>query len=768
MAADLTQLKQQIDDLRQEYLKLTAKPAYLFNVGNIADAEKAVDTLTKAVAQAREEAHRLEEGFGGIAASVGKIVAELANSRTPLNLATSAFKRIEESVKKLKYDQQGLSDLNKKQLQDEIKKQGIAQQTIREQAQELAQEKGIVDITKVHLGFRRDLSVAERAILEGLKEGFPIFDEINDKLSKRLEKEKEFQKALGVTGKIAGLFGKIPFFGAGASEALKDTEAEIRALDRAGKPIPTRFQTIGILLKNLKGSVKESLTDPLVVVGTLATMLAKSFLESDKSTTQLQKNLTISRGEALQINKEFTLAALNFDSLAINSRTMAAYFGAVQEKIGSVGKTSIETAQTFARLNKAVGLSENAAAGLTVQSDAFGKNQKENYITALRTSHQVSQQYKTHISEKAVLEDVGKASSYTLTQFKGSTQALTEGVAKAKALGMSLEVVNKTAGSLLNFQQSIEDELAAEVLSGRQLNLEQARYYALTNQQSKLMDELATQVGTYSDFMSQNALSQDAQAKALGMTSTELSDILLKEQYRNATAADIANIADEDIQKRVETLTVQEKLQLAMDKFSATMADLVSGPLAQFLFSMQGIYTIIGLISGVMIGKMAAAFVPVITKATTLLAIEGATAIATTTTATAVSFGAMLPVILGAAGAVAGLIAGINADDLFSEGGYGKRTLITSEGAFKLNDRDNIIATTNPINVSKANDLYSGPESSLKANTGGQQIAIAPSSTRISLFMNSAAVGNAEAIQDYSISKRRGGFGNGVDFSASV
>ena len=198
------------------------------------------------------------------------------------------------------------------------------------------------------------------------------------------------------------------------------------------------------------------------------------------------------------------------------------------------------------------------------------------------------------------------------------------------------------------------------------------------------------------------------------------------------------------------------------------MADFVSGPLGQFLTSMTGIYTIIGLIAGAGLGKLASAFVPVITKATTLLAIEGATAIATTTTATAVSFGSMLPIILGAAGAVAGLIYGMNADDLFSEGGYGKRTLITSEGAFKLNDKDNIIATTNPINVSKANDLYSGPANSLKANTGDQQIAIAPSSTRISLFMNSAAVGNAEAIQDYSISKRRGGFGNGVDFSASV
>jgi hypothetical protein len=34
-------------------------------------------------------------------------------------------------------------------------------------------------------------------------------------------------------------------------------------------------------------------------------------------------------------------------------------------------------------------------------------------------------------------------------------------------------------------------------------------------------------------------------------------------------------------------------------------------------------------------------------------------------------------------------------DDVMSEGGYGKRTLLAPEGAIKLNDKDTIIAGTN-------------------------------------------------------------------------
>jgi hypothetical protein len=336
MAQDLNQLKNQIEDLRAEFLKLTAKPAALFEVKNINDAGKAIDTLKLTLKQVREEQARLEDGFGGIADAVKGILTDLTNYKTPLNLATSAFKQIEESAKKLKFDQQGFNDLSKKELENEVKKQKLAQQTIREQALELAQQKGIVDISKTNLKFRQDLSDAERSILEGLKEGFPIFDEINDKLDKRLEKEKEIQKSLGLTGKAAGLLGKIPFFGEGASEALRDTEEEIKALDRAGKPIPDRFKTMGMLVKNLGGSIKESLTDPLTVSVALGGLLLKGFLDSDKATVGLQKNLSLSQEDAAKLNRDFSATALSSDSLVVNSRNMAASIDSIQEKMDDI------------------------------------------------------------------------------------------------------------------------------------------------------------------------------------------------------------------------------------------------------------------------------------------------------------------------------------------------------------------------------------------------------------------------------------------------
>ena len=144
------------------------------------------------------------------------------------------------------------------------------------------------------------------------------------------------------------------------------------------------------------------------------------------------------------------------------------------------------------------------------------------------------------------MEEVGKQSAYALVQFKGSTTALTEAVGKAQALGTSLDTVNQIASSLLNFESSISAELEAELLTGKDLNLERARYFALTNDINGLMDEINDQMGDFSDFQQMNVIQQQAFAQALGMNVGQLSDMLLMEQYRGKTYEEIAATVDRD------------------------------------------------------------------------------------------------------------------------------------------------------------------------------------------------------------------------------
>ncbi len=74
---------------------------------------------------------------------------------------------------------------------------------------------------------------------------------------------------------------------------------------------------------------------------------------------------------------------------------------------------------------------------------------------------------------------------------------------------------------------------------------------------------------------------------------------------------------------------------------------------------------------------------------------------------------------LAIAGTVAaGLYSMVKGDDILSPpsggGGYGKRTLFGPEGAIQLNDKDTIVATTNPI--IKGDDVMSAPKGALQVS----------------------------------------------------
>jgi hypothetical protein len=720
----------------------------------------------------------------------------IKNQNTDLNSIAEKTKEIAKNdnlIAKANLTIQGLNNSmssKKKEQVDYAKKQVELQNSLTQKIQEELQKAETGEKINVRrlAGLKGRLAQQEKLVEKELESLNPLqkqllFTELsNSELEKQnklrkaeLDTLKEIDKTLGATGKFTELLGKIPGLGKYASDALGEVEKKIKKAKEEGGEIPNRFQAMKMVLGEVGGSLKTFLTDPLTVGVALGGLLVKSFLDSNKRTTELQKNLSLSTEEAIQINKEYSMFALTSDSLAVNSKNMAASLGQVQELMGSIGKMSAQSAETFARMSKAAGVTEESAAGLVAQSAAFGKNSDQVYTSQLRTTHEVSQQYKTQVNQKAVLNEVGKASAYTLVQFRGSTQALTEAVAKSKALGLSLESLGKISSGLLDFQSSIENELSAELLTGKQINLEQARYYALTNQQSKLMDELNSQIGTFSDYSSMNVLQQEAYAKSLGMSSNELSEMLFKQEYRGKTEQDIANIADEDLRKRVEAMSMQDKFQAAMEKFQTTLSDIVAGPLGDFLTSTTGIYTVLGLIVGSSLVKMISGLGQIAKMAKAIKLQEIGTSIAKAWGAAfsgPASFAtgglAGLAVGAGLTAAIMGAVA--FADDLYSPGGgYGKRMLLAPEGAFALNDNDNVIATTNPVPV---NDMISRPKGAI--NVAPQQVSqrseikVAPSNTQIAINLDGAALGNASARSNYSVGSNIKSLGGKVDYSAPI
>ena len=203
--------------------------------------------------------------------------------------------------------------------------------------------------------------------------------------------------------------------------------------------------------------------------------------------------------------------------------------------------------------------------------------------------------------------------------------------------------LEKTADSLLDFESSIANEMEAELLTGMDLNLEDARRYALNNDMAGLAGEIAKQGITSAKFGEMNRIQQESIAKSLGMSADELADSLkLQDQlrsvakdsgYRDAKSLDdlkqkvmlrskmkdaagkeigyekaLAELGNEELKNQVDAATLEQRTAEKQAKAADQMIE-AFGPtglqdtMGKLQTSIDYLAVAIGLLAGVQLGK---------------------------------------------------------------------------------------------------------------------------------------------------------------------
>jgi uncharacterized coiled-coil DUF342 family protein len=327
--------------------------------------------------------------------------------------------------------------------------------------------------------------------------------------------------------------------------------------------------------------------------------------------TQLQKGLMLSSDEAYQVRSEFNDLAVASGNVLITTNALVASNAELGKQLGFNARFSNDAVVEFTKLTKQIGLSEEAAGGLAKFAKANGMTLEETKTTALGVSQQLSSQYGIQLDQREVLEEIGKISGQTLAMFKANPAALAQAVAQAKLLGTTLDIAKKQASALLDFESSIENELQAELLTGQQFNLERARSASLMGDLTTTMKELNNQGIDFNKFSNMNVIAQDKVAAALGLSTDELSDQLLKQQYMNMSREQVVALAGEEVANRLEAVSAQDKFNAAVEKMQDLFANIAGGPLGQLAEMMAGLLdnsaalsVILGTIAGLSMTKL--------------------------------------------------------------------------------------------------------------------------------------------------------------------
>ena len=247
-------------------------------------------------------------------------------------------------------------------------------------------------------------------------------------------------------------------------------------------------------------------------------------------------------------------------AMGITGGQATAAAGAIYSNLDGVEKLSKSTLETFVKLNVFAGMSAESIGDIRRLSKLTGEDTGKVAEQMALTAQESIKTQKVNVSMRQVMEGVGKVSNTVKLAFKGSAEELTKAFVSSKKLGLELKQVEDISNSLLNFEDSIAAEMEAELLTGKQLNLEKAREAALNNDISGVMEEISKQGIDQESFTKMNRIQQEALAKSIGMSREGLADMLVTQKENTAENTDLIDTQKQGLAAMQSMASVSEQL----------------------------------------------------------------------------------------------------------------------------------------------------------------------------------------------------------------
>jgi len=520
---------------------------------------------------------------------------------------------------------------------------------------------------------------------------------------------------LGSLGAIVKGISKIPILG-----NLIQTEKILDQMEDSIKKGGSRWKAFDAGISATLNELDRIASDPLIIgvvlVGLFASLVKEAF-KFEKNITDTANSLALSKSTTQDLYKGFQDVTVqgkkvveNLDAAFISITNQGNALNQLNDGFGTSVLFTNEQVQSQIMLTKQMGMSVDEANAL----EKLALNNKSTTSDILKN---ILKQNDGTLSYKKVLSEVTKISGQLLAQYKNNPEELAKAVVQAQKLGITLEQAKKSSEFLLNFESSISAELEAELVTGKALNLEKARSLALDGKSADAAKEMLSQVGQFADFQKLNVIQQESLAKAVGMTTDELTNSLREQQtlkelgvqdkqliadklelYKKTgdsialqnLQADILSKTNGDILlKNISQASLQQKFEESMERIKEVFVSVASGPLITILNGLAKMLEHTELLKGLLIASGAA------------LAFMATKAIVTAGASIAAAFamgnwvGAVAGAVPLAAAIAAGTATGVAVNDsvINPQGGI---VISTPEGQIVPNRKDSIITTTDP------------------------------------------------------------------------
>jgi hypothetical protein len=524
--------------------------------------EKWEDELTAATAS-----------VDSMASAFQNAVSEISKGNKGLNDTKRSFNKLTSLAQDIQSHNAGINKLSSKQLQS-LKKQALQEQlklqttldTLEADKQAIIAARRSGEQNAQQLEQLRKISAAQNEIRGTINGQNQAFEDLITNAKEYDRQAKNIEDALGLGGNaLKGMQDSMTKMGLGgladklgldeAKEAMEEMASELTNGGENAATLGDKFKIMGAGMKSAFSGLGKSLLGPEALIAEMVDALKSA----DEATGKLAKDFNLTYSEALSTRRELSNMATMSGDVALNAGALQESMVAVGQSLGTNAKLNDADLKTFTKLREQAGFTNDELVGIQKLSLVNGKTLEDNTKEILGGAEAYATRNGFVVNEKDVLKEVSKASASLKLTLGGSAEAVAVAAVKAKQFGLNLEQAEKISESLLQFESSIENELSAELLTGKELNFEKARSLALEGKTADAAAEVAKQVGTSADFSKMNVIQQEALAKAAGMTKDELAQSLMDRE----ALTKLSGVEGKDAKEKFNNLVKQVGLEKA-------------------------------------------------------------------------------------------------------------------------------------------------------------------------------------------------------------
>lgn len=275
----------------------------------------------------------------------------------------------------------------------------------------------------------------------------------------------------------------------------------------------------------LGAKIKAIVTDPEVRKAFIKGALLEKSVEMGK---ELVETFGEFRKEGLSVTtafKETGLAAGAMFSLSgASMKENAEIMAGLAESTGNLDSTTREAVVEVGKLSQTFGIAAGEAGKLYGQIKNLPGATEESALNTMEFAGNLAKA--AHVAPGAVMKDMATNSEAIAANTKNGGKDMVAVSVAAHKLGIEMSSITKMSENLLNFEDSINKQMEASVLLGREINLDKAREAALNGDLLGATQEMLKNVGGEAEFNKMNVMQRKALAESMGVSVSELSKMV--------------------------------------------------------------------------------------------------------------------------------------------------------------------------------------------------------------------------------------------------